>query len=118
MDTISDTKPPPRPAATVDAETVAMQAQVLEVGAIEKGMAKDTVEGDEKNAKDKKGAPDNGLKNYFVRTFIPSGSSIANKCSIASLLLRHQTRLLPNHSLLSHVHWIGHHHTTDEHHLR
>jgi hypothetical protein len=75
MDNISGTKPAPRPGATVGAETVAIQAQVLEVGDIQKDMVKEKIELDEKGVKGAKPVPDNGLKNYFVRALISIGSN-------------------------------------------
>jgi hypothetical protein len=102
MDNLNGTKPPMRPATTAGAETAAMQAHVIEAGSLQRGMAKQADEADDKNAqnaeialqahvfeassiekdmaketteadeKPAKPAPDNGMKNYFVRPLILS----------------------------------------------
>jgi hypothetical protein len=66
MDTIIGSKPPQPPAATAGAETVAIQAQVLESDKTQKGPVTEAIVQDEDGTIQPKKAAENGLKNYFV----------------------------------------------------
>jgi hypothetical protein len=65
MDTNTGSKPQPPPGTTADAEAVALQAQVLDHGAL-KDVAAETSEVKVDSVEARKKAPSAGFANYFV----------------------------------------------------
>jgi hypothetical protein len=107
MDTITGSKPPQPPAATAGAETVAIQAQVLESGNTQKDLGTEAIVQDEDSTTPPKKAAENGLKNYFVGApYIYT--SPANSILIAIIFVRDQARFLSHHTMLLHLHRIWH----------
>ena len=66
MDAITKDNPPPPAAASAEAETAQLTAQILEVGTTEKDRVAETVKNDVDASLDQKKVPQAGLKNYFV----------------------------------------------------
>jgi hypothetical protein len=66
MDDINKDNPPPPAAASAEAETAHLTAQVLEVGRTEKDRVAETVKNNADSTSDQKKVPQAGLKNYFV----------------------------------------------------
>ena len=115
MDTKNGSKPQPPPAATAEADSAAVQAQVVEYGTTQKDAVAGAIESEENGAKAPKKAPDAGMKNYFVRDLLVAFNSNANLRLPASVQVWDQVRLSANSTLLSHLHWLWHHHAAHDH---
>lgn len=66
MGTLNESKPPPRPGATADAEAAALNAQALEAGTTDQPSVVELLDEAENGSADAKKPPQAGLKNYFV----------------------------------------------------
>lgn len=66
MNSNDDGKPLPPPAATADAESTALNAQILTAGTTNKDAVVEVIQGTQNGVAEKKKPPQAGLKNYFV----------------------------------------------------
>jgi hypothetical protein len=118
MDSMNGSRPPQPPAATAEAETAALQAQVVEVEKTDKDIVVESSNPNHGGTSTSEKTPENGMKNYFVRTLLPVPRSFANVEHLARLLVRNQAGPCSHHTMLYQLHWFGCRCAPDERSLR